>query len=172
MTPLAEHCDLKDHYLAFIELDRFGIQQQVGDERWVTCSLLARFCTVRQVVRPPAAGLRANGSSPTVGVPSQVQSTTFDSTGEQCSSGSFCRFSLSFCSRVREEEQLDKVGVLKGVKEVISQLAAVSAKLGAVLQYHQVNCTTVLPCCTGCIDGLLMFVDNICLVYRLAGTQL
>ena len=168
MTPLAEHCDLKDHYLAFIELDRFGIQQQVGDERWVTCSLLARFCTVRhQVVRPPAAGLRANGSSPTVGVPSQVQSTTVDSTGEQCSSGSFCRFSLSFCSRVREEEQLDKVGVLKGVKEVISQLAAVSAKLGAVLQYHQVN-STELPS----IDGLLMFVDNICLVYRLAGAQL
>ena len=34
ITPLAEHIDLKDHYLAFIDLDNFGIQNELPDERF------------------------------------------------------------------------------------------------------------------------------------------
>ena len=33
LNPLAEHIDLRDHYLAFIDLDRFGIEKDVPDER-------------------------------------------------------------------------------------------------------------------------------------------
>ena len=36
ITPLAEHIDLKDHYLAFIDLDNFGIQKELPDERFET----------------------------------------------------------------------------------------------------------------------------------------
>merc|ERR1719318_495739 len=33
VCPLAEHIDLKDHYLAFIELENFGISSDLPDER-------------------------------------------------------------------------------------------------------------------------------------------
>ena len=33
LCPLAEHIDLRDHYLAFIDLDKFGIEKDVPDER-------------------------------------------------------------------------------------------------------------------------------------------
>ena len=33
LNPLAEHIDLRDHYLAFIDLDKFGIEKDVPDER-------------------------------------------------------------------------------------------------------------------------------------------
>ena len=34
VVPLAEHIDLKDHYLAFIQLENFGITEDLPDERW------------------------------------------------------------------------------------------------------------------------------------------
>ena len=33
INPLAEHIDLKDHYLAFIDLEKFGMESEVPDER-------------------------------------------------------------------------------------------------------------------------------------------
>ena len=33
LNPLADHIDLRDHYLAFIDLDKFGIEKDVPDER-------------------------------------------------------------------------------------------------------------------------------------------
>ena len=33
INPVAEHIDLKDHYLAFIDLEKFGIDKQIPDER-------------------------------------------------------------------------------------------------------------------------------------------
>ena len=33
INPVAEHIDLKDHYLAFIDLENFGIDKQIPDER-------------------------------------------------------------------------------------------------------------------------------------------
>ena len=35
INPLAEHIDLKDHYLAFIDLEKFGIEKEVQDERYM-----------------------------------------------------------------------------------------------------------------------------------------
>ena len=40
VCPLAEHIDLKDHYLAFIELENFGISSDLPDER---CQFLQSF---------------------------------------------------------------------------------------------------------------------------------
>ena len=34
VCPLAEHIDLRDHYLAFIELENFGIATDLPDERY------------------------------------------------------------------------------------------------------------------------------------------
>ena len=35
ITPLNGNIDLKDHYLAFIELGNFGIENEIPDERFV-----------------------------------------------------------------------------------------------------------------------------------------
>ena len=40
ITPLAEHTDLKDHYLAFIELEHFGIENVLPDERFYANSFM------------------------------------------------------------------------------------------------------------------------------------
>ena len=47
------------------------------------------------------------------------------------------RFSLTFCQKVQEEDQLNKTGILKHVKEIISKLRIVSDKMRNVLEYHQ-----------------------------------
>ena len=33
INPLAEHIDLRDHYLAFIDLEKFGLEKELQDER-------------------------------------------------------------------------------------------------------------------------------------------
>ena len=43
INPLAEHIDLKDHYLAFIDLEKFGIEKEVQDERWIEIFILKLF---------------------------------------------------------------------------------------------------------------------------------
>ena len=47
------------------------------------------------------------------------------------------RFSLTFCHKVQEEDHLNKTGILKHVKEIISKLRIVSDKMSNVLEYHQ-----------------------------------
>ena len=47
------------------------------------------------------------------------------------------RFSLTFCQKVQEEEELNKTGILKHVKEIISKLRIVSDRMSRVLEYHQ-----------------------------------
>ena len=39
MSPLNENIDLKDHYLAFIELENFGIEKELPDERFVVSAM-------------------------------------------------------------------------------------------------------------------------------------
>ena len=36
INPLADHIDMKDHYLAFIDLEKFGIEKEMQDERYST----------------------------------------------------------------------------------------------------------------------------------------
>ena len=33
VNPLSDHVDMKDHYLAFIDLDKFGIEDDMQDKR-------------------------------------------------------------------------------------------------------------------------------------------
>jgi len=102
LMPLAEHIDLKDHYLAFIDLEKFGIQKDLSDDRLSVRQLkdTIQLCLLQQ-----SEYLR--------------------------------RFSLTFCQKVREDNKLNKSGVLKHVKEIISKLRTVSDKMGNILEYHQ-----------------------------------
>ena len=43
----------------------------------------------------------------------------------------------SIHDQVQEDERLNKTGILKHVKEIISKLRTVSTKMGNVLEYHQ-----------------------------------
>ena len=47
INPLAEHIDLRDHYLAFIDLEKFGLEKEIQDERCtqadLSCNLLTRM---------------------------------------------------------------------------------------------------------------------------------
>ena len=38
INPLAEHIDLRDHYLVFIDLEKFGLEQEIQDERCTSWS--------------------------------------------------------------------------------------------------------------------------------------
>jgi len=102
INPLAEHVDLKDHYLAFIDLEKFGIEKEVPDER----------LSVRQLKDTIQLNL--------------LQQSEY-----------LRRFSLAFCHRVQEDESINKTGILKHVKEIISKLRTVSDKMNNVLEYHQ-----------------------------------
>merc|ERR550532_1537294 len=110
VCPLAEHIDLKDHYLAFIELENFGIATDLPDER---LSVRQLKDTIQLTLLQQSEYLR--------------------------------RFSLTFCEKVREDEKLQKAGVLKHVKEIISKIRSVSDKLGNILEYHQALGLVPLP---------------------------
>merc|ERR1719234_137473 len=110
VCPLAEHIDLKDHYLAFIELENFGIATDLPDER---LSVRQLKDTIQLTLLQQSEYLR--------------------------------RFSLTFCEKVREDEKLQKAGVLKHVKEIISKIRTVSDKLGNILEYHQALGLVPLP---------------------------
>jgi len=102
VAPLADHIDLKDHYLAFIELEDFGLQHSVPDQR----------LSVRQLKDTIQLSL--------------LQQSEY-----------LRRFSLTFCDKVREEEELSKTGVLKHVKDIIVKIRKVTEKLAKVFEYHQ-----------------------------------
>lgn len=118
VCPLAEHIDLKDHYLAFIELENFGIEHNLPDER---LSVRQLKDTIQLALLQQSEYLRRFSLS-------------------------FCEKALRYCDKkVREDEKLQKAGVLKHVKEIISKLRTVSDKLGNILEYHQALGLVPLP---------------------------
>merc|ERR550532_154261 len=117
VCPLAEHIDLKDHYLAFIELENFGIATNLPDER---LSVRQLKDTIQLTLLQQSEYLRR-----------------FSLT--------FCEKALHHCKKVREDEKLQKAGVLKHVKEIISKIRTVSDKLGNILEYHQALGLVPLP---------------------------
>ncbi len=51
------------------------------------------------------------------------------------------RFALSFSDKVRDEDQeMDKDGLLKQVRDMVGTLKKINSKLSKVFEYHQVNC--------------------------------
>ena len=47
------------------------------------------------------------------------------------------RFSLAFCERVREDNVLNKAGVLKHIRDLLVKVRKINSKLSSVLEYHQ-----------------------------------
>jgi hypothetical protein len=47
------------------------------------------------------------------------------------------RFSLVFCEKVREDNDLSKTGILKQIREVAATLKNINSKLSKVFEYHQ-----------------------------------
>ena len=45
INPLAEHIDLRDHYLAFIDLEKFGLEKEIQDERCTQAGLSSNLLT-------------------------------------------------------------------------------------------------------------------------------
>ena len=142
ITPLNESVDLKDHYLAFIELENFGIEKELPDERSHIHNHFYPFqlYSIRLSVR-------------------QLKDTIQLSLLQQ--SEYLRRFSLTFCQKVgrtvssdivqgyslevREDDKLNKSGVLRHVKEIISKLGTVSDKMCKILEYHQALGLVPLP---------------------------
>ena len=75
ITPLDENIDLKDHYLAFIELGNFGIQNEIPDERFV-CRNHNRsdyFSNHLQVICSAVKGYHPTQSSTAVRISEEIQ---------------------------------------------------------------------------------------------------
>ena len=108
VSPLADYIDMKDHYIAFVDLNCFGIENPSnftggGGE---TVSLKVLKETVQLSLVQQSEYLR--------------------------------RFSLVFCERVREEDsELDKSEIITQIREMAATLKTINNKLSRVFEYHQ-----------------------------------
>merc|ERR1719225_886571 len=99
ISPLAEHVDMQDHYIAFVDLKAFGLEPS---------SSLARSSSElnqpsSEDGRPPIA-IRELKETAQIAL---VQQSEY-----------LRRFSLAFCERVRDDNVLNKAGVLKHIRDL------------------------------------------------------
>ena len=47
------------------------------------------------------------------------------------------RFSLSFCEKVRDDNDINKAGVLKHIRDLFTTIRQINNRLSRVLEYHQ-----------------------------------
>ena len=73
ITPLNENIDLKDHYLAFIELGDFGIQNEIPDERFVCRNHNRSDYFLLQVICSAVKGYHPTQSSTAVRISEEIQ---------------------------------------------------------------------------------------------------
>ena len=71
---MAEHIDLKDHYLAFIELENFGIATDLPDERYYSKGRKFEIPTRFQAVSASVERHNPADAFATVRIPAKVQS--------------------------------------------------------------------------------------------------
>lgn len=104
VSPLADHVDLREHYIAFVDLENFGILV----EQPTSCDDLS----VKELKETAQVAL--------------VQQSEY-----------LRRFSLVFCERVREDNDLNKAGVLKHIRDLVATIRTINGKLARVFDYHQ-----------------------------------
>jgi len=104
-SPLADYVDMKDHYVAFVALECFGL----GD--------------VSSLPEGESVSIRALRDAVQLAL---VQQSEY-----------LIRFSLVFCEKVREDNDLNKTGVLKQIRDVASTLKTINNKVSRVFEYHQ-----------------------------------
>lgn len=114
ISPLAEHVDMREHYIAFVDLETFGLQSSKALESSSTGG--------DQQQRPPIA-IRELKETAQIAL---VQQSEY-----------LRRFSLAFCDRVREDNALNKAGVLKHIRDLLVTVRKINDKLSTVLEYHQ-----------------------------------
>ncbi len=107
VSPLADHVDLQEHYIAFVDLDNFGLQD---------------LSQLQNKDSPPIA-IRELKETAQIAL---VQQSEY-----------LRRFSLSFCERVRDDHVLNKAGLLKHIRDLLVTIRKVNEKLSRVLEYHQ-----------------------------------
>jgi hypothetical protein len=105
VSPLADYIDMKGHYIAFIDLECFGIEDMSSFAEGESVSIRALKDTVQLALVQQSEYLR--------------------------------RFSLVFCEKVREDNDLSKTGILKQIREVAATLKNINSKLSKVFEYHQ-----------------------------------
>ena len=121
VSPLADHVDMQEHYIAFIEMENFGIvypdvtaNPKASDKNQdiPSANQKTNQVTIRELKEAAQVAL--------------VQQSEY-----------LRRFSLTFCDRVRDDHELNKAGVLKHIRELLSTIRKLNSKLSRVLEYHQ-----------------------------------
>ena len=117
VSPLADHVDMQEHYIAFIEMENFGLPDPVlkpsaGGNNDESSTHRTTQVTIRELKEAAQVAL--------------VQQSEY-----------LRRFSLSFCDRVRDDHELNKAGVLKHIRDLLSTIRKLNSKLSRVLEYHQ-----------------------------------
>ena len=110
VSPLADHVDMQEHYIAFIEMENFGIVA-------------------------PNSSSEPGGHNPSQITIRELKETAQVALVQQ--SEYLRRFSLTFCDRVRDDHELNKAGVLKHIRDLLSTIRKLNNKLSKVLEYHQ-----------------------------------
>ena len=105
VSPLADHVDLKEHYIAFVSLENFGIHPDRPLES-------QNEITVQELKETAQVAL--------------VQQSEY-----------LRRFSLAFCEKVREDNEINKAGVLKHIRDLFTTIRQINNRLSRVLEYHQ-----------------------------------
>ena len=99
-SPLADYVDMKDHYIALVDLECFGIEDASTLQDGESVSIRALKDAVQLALVQQSEYLR--------------------------------RFSLVFCEKVREDNDLSKTGVLKQIREMATTLKIINSKLSRV----------------------------------------
>ena len=113
ISPLAEHVDMQEHYIAFVDMKAFGLEPS---------SNLEPAAQLPSEMRPPIA-IRELKETAQIAL---VQQSEY-----------LRRFSLAFCERVRDTNVLNKAGVLKHIRDLLVTIRNINCKLSRVLDYHQ-----------------------------------
>ena len=108
VSPLADHVDLREHYIAFVSLENFGIHPDRCQLEMTSNNPI----TVQELKETAQIAL--------------VQQSEY-----------LRRFSLTFCEKVREDNDINKAGVLKHIRDLFTTIRQINNRLSRVLEYHQ-----------------------------------
>ena len=119
ISPLAEHVDMQEHYIAFVDMKAFGLEPSKPDDK------------------PSDEGHRADKDA-TPAAPIAIRELKETAQIALVQQSEYLRrFSLAFCERVRDDNVLNKAGVLKHIRDLLVTIRNINCKLSRVLDYHQ-----------------------------------
>ena len=115
ISPLAEHVDMQEHYIAFVDMKAFGLEPSKPDDK------------------PSDEGHRADKDA-TPAAPIAIRELKETAQIALVQQSEYLRrFSLAFCERVRDDNVLNKAGVLKHIRDLLVTIRNINCKLSRVL---------------------------------------